>query len=85
MKSHRIPSVSSLTGIKRMNQVRQEIKEYLEQLRQVTVKEYLEIKRQNMYKYIGVPIQINTTLLLLKKETQTGSKSVYPDAMEVRV
>lgn len=38
-----------------------------------------------MKNYIGGPIQINTMFLLLKKETQNGSKSVYPDFMESRV
>ena len=37
-----------------------------------------------MQNYIGVPAQINTRLLLLKKEIQTGCKSMYPNAMEAR-
>lgn len=39
----------------------------------------------NMQKHIGGPIQLNTMLLLLKKETQIGSKAVYSDVMEARV
>lgn len=38
-----------------------------------------------MHTYIGGPVQINMMFLLLKKETQIGSKSVYLDAMEARV
>jgi len=38
-----------------------------------------------MQRYIGGPVQINTMFLLLEKETQTGSNTVYPDAMEARV
>jgi len=38
-----------------------------------------------MYKFIGFPVQINTMFLLIKKETQIDSKSVYLDAMEARV
>lgn len=82
VKSHEISSFDSLTGIKLRNQVRQKIEEYLEQLRQVAIKEYLEVNRQKMYKYIGGPIQINIMFLLLKKETQTGSKLVIPWRLE---
>lgn len=38
-----------------------------------------------MKKYIGGPVQINTVMLSLKKETKTSSKPVHPDAMEVIV
>lgn len=38
-----------------------------------------------MQKNISGPILINTMFLLLKKETQTGSKLVHPDAMQSRV
>ena len=45
VKPHMIPSIGSLMEIKHRNQVRKEIEEYLEQLRQVTIKEYLEVNR----------------------------------------
>lgn len=38
-----------------------------------------------MQKHIGGPIEIKIMFLLLKKEIQTDSKSIYSDAMKARV
>lgn len=38
-----------------------------------------------MHIYIGGPVQVWTTLIMLQKEVETGSKYLYPDAMEARV
>lgn len=65
--------------------VRKEVSAYLDHLKWIYTKEDLEISRHTMQKYIGGPAKINTMLFLLKKETHTGSKNVYPDAMEARV
>lgn len=61
------------------------MEEYLEQLRQVSTKEDLDLNRQNMENYLSGIIQIRTMQLLLKKEVKTGSKSLYLDVMEARV
>lgn len=57
----------------------------MEQLRQITTKEDLEMSKQNMQNYIGGPVQIRTMLLLLERDVKIGSKSLYPDIMEARV
>ena len=48
-----------------MNQVQQEIEEYLEKLRQISTKEDLDLNKQNMQNHISGPVQIRTMLLML--------------------
>ena len=38
-----------------------------------------------MKKYIGGPIMVNTMLQMLQDELDTGSRTIYPEAMEARV
>lgn len=85
VKSHKIASVGTRTEAKCKNHVRWEVEEYLEWYIQVDTKEDLEVKRKNMQNYIGGPFQINTMMLLVKKEIQTSSKLVYLNSMEARV
>lgn len=85
VKTHKTPSVFLLTEAKQRHQVKQEIKEYLEQLRQIAPKEDLDMSRQNMQNYIDGPIQIRKMFLFLKRDVKTSSKSLYLDAMEARV
>lgn len=75
-KSHKSPLVGSLTEVRCRNQVRQEVEEYLDQLRKSATKEDLEVNKSNMQKRIGGPVKINMMLLLLKKEIQAWSKSI---------
>lgn len=50
VKMHNIPLVRSLNEAKCRNQVRHEVREYLEQLRQITTKEDLEVNKKKMQK-----------------------------------
>ena len=45
----------------------------------------MELSAHNMQKYIGGPIMVNTMLHMLQNELDTGSKTIYLDAMEARV
>ena len=55
VKTHKIPSVGSLTKVKPIKQVWQEIEEYLEQLIHIPTKEDLDLNKQNIQNYIGGP------------------------------
>jgi len=56
VKSHKIPLVGSLTEAKGRNKVRQGVEEYLDQIRQITTKEDLEVNVHNMQNYFGGPV-----------------------------
>ena len=52
---------------------------------QEATREDLELNAHKMQKFIDGPIKFKTILLMLQNELHTGSKTVYPDAMEARV
>jgi len=83
--THKIPSIGSFTEVKCKHQVRVQIEDYLEKLRQVATKKGLELNRKNMQNYMGGLFQNRTMLLFLKKEGKIGSKSSYLNSMEARV
>lgn len=89
LKQCRSPSENSQDflslHIQRGNTSRQEVTEYFDQLRQISTREDLDIYKNTVQKYISGPTKINTIFFLLKKETQTRSKTVYPNTMEDRV
>lgn len=45
----------------------------------------LQLSADNMQKYIGGPATLRTVRCILQDETDTGSKTTCPDAMEARV
>jgi len=57
----------------------------MEQLRREATREDLELNAHNMQKYINGPVKVNTMMHMLQNEFDTGSKTIYPDAMEARV
>lgn len=85
VRKHQIPSIRSLTKAKPKKQVWKEVKEYLKQLRQETIREDLELSSHNMKIFISVPVKVKTLLVMCQNELDTGSKIVYLDAMEARV
>lgn len=85
VKTPKIPSVGSPIEAKPRNQVRKEVDEYLEQLRQIATKEDFQVNRKNMHNYIGDLVQVWTMLIMLQREVETGSKTLHLDAMEARV
>ena len=62
-----------------------EVEEYLKQLRQDATREDLELSAHRMQKFIGGPVKVKTTLLMLQNKLDTSSKIMYLDAMDARV
>lgn len=85
LRNNKIPSIGSLDDVKPKNQVRIEIDEYVEKLTWEATRENLDLNTYNMKKYIDGPIKVNTMLLMLQNEVDTGSKTIYLDAMEARI
>jgi len=77
--------ISTLIEAKGRNTVRKEVAKYLDQLKQITTRGDFEIHRYTMQNYIGGPTKINTMFFLLKKETQTRSKTAYLDVMDSEI
>lgn len=84
VRTHQITSVSSLTKAKPKNEVEQEVKEYLELLRQDSTKEDLDLSAHNMHKFIGGPVKVKIMLLMFQNVLDTRSKTIYLDAMAAR-
>lgn len=49
------------------------------------MKKDLELSAQNMQKYIGGPVMVKNMVHMIKNELDTGSKTIYPYAIEERV
>ena len=45
----------------------------------------MDLNAHNMQKYISGPIRVKTMFLMLWNELDTGSKTMYPGALEARV
>ena len=56
----------------------------MEELRQISTKEVLELNKHNMKNYIGDHVHIRIMFLLREREVKIASKSLYPNSMEVR-
>ena len=83
--THQVPSIVSLTKAKPKNQDWKKVEEYLEQPRQNSTREDLELNAQQMHNFIGGWVKVKKMFLMLYNELDTSSKTVYPYSMEARV
>lgn len=85
VRTHKIPSIGSLTESNHKNQVWLEIDRYMDQLRWEATSDDLELSIENMQKYTGGLVMFKTMLHILQYQLYKGSKTIYPEAMEERV
>lgn len=85
VRTHRFPSIITLTQAMKKNQFLLEVNNYIEQLMWEATINDLQWSAENMQKYIGGPNTLKTMLGMLQDELDRGSWTIYPESMEVIV
>jgi len=82
---HAIPSIGTLTEVKKKNQVWLEMDTYFDELMCIAIKIDLVINTDTMHQYVAGLATLKMMMHMISDELDKGAKWAYPDETEARI